>query len=312
MVDRSISYGHEVQSVSSGVSFLHYGDMTNVGDYLSSPRHYFEFRCEKRALVVGGGASNNYFAKRALGIPGARVLWGVGQSWPFGKDPSSFNQKLKSLLRRLAYQKASTRDRTLASATLPLVPCASVFHPIVDLPPGDSVSVVVNGNPRVSADLDILQHRLKQSAFKLDLVTNTLPLGQFMQAFARSRTIVTNSYHAAYWGLLSGREVHIVGYSSKFTSVAALFGFSASTVIRVGRGDGLALADAILASPSRMPLQLANADRDRREFRQLNLHFAESLREIGIEASLTAAEVSRDHFASSIQHPAVRPMAVAG
>lgn len=288
MTEMPTAPNHIEQSNRSKVQFLHYCDASNLGDYLSSPRHYFDFVSERPAVIVGGGASNNFFAKRALRMSGVRILWGVGQSWPFGTGPSQLDVLSKSIFRRLAYHRASTRDPGLVSSTLPLVPCVSVFNPITEIPPGEAVSVFVNRNPAVSAGVDDLRQELATSGNNFEVHTNALSIEDFTSAFARSRTVITNSYHAAYWGLLSGREVHIIGYSSKFTSLAELMGFKPDVIIRMSRGDGLSLAEGVASCADRSPMQLADARRVRRAFRQLNLDFAKSISEIGILATLNA------------------------
>jgi polysaccharide pyruvyl transferase WcaK-like protein len=118
------------------------------------------------------------------------------------------------------------------------------------------------------------------------VATNALAPDEFMRSFGRAGTIVTNSYHAAYWGLLSGRKVHIIGYSSKFVNLAALFGFPATSIVSVDRGDGLALNRAIARCADRAALQLAAPDRVKSQFRKHNLEFVRSLASIGVVASL--------------------------
>jgi hypothetical protein len=288
MTELPTAPGQIAESSKALVEFLHYGDLTNVGDYLASPRHYFDFVCKSPAVIVGGGASNNYFAKRAFSKPGVRVLWGVGQSWPFGTGPSPFGAVMKSMFRRLVYKRASIRDPSLVTSTLQLVPCVSVFNPITEIPPGQAVSVFVNGNPNVSGNVDVLRQQLARAGHDFEVYANTLPIEDFTSAFARSRTIITNSYHAAYWGLLSGREVHIIGYSSKFTSLAELFGFNPDAIIRMSRGDGVSLAEGVASCANRVPMRLADARRVRRAFRQMNLDFADSIAEVGIVATLNS------------------------
>jgi hypothetical protein len=292
MADLALARGRVADGKSASVEFLHYGDMTNVGDYLSSPRHYFDFDCARRTVIVGGGASNNFFAKRALQKRGVRVVWGVGQSWPFGREMSTIDGTLKYLLRRVTYAKASTRDPALASPILPLVPCVSVFHPITETPPGRETGVIVNGSERVSGDIEALRHRLATTVGgEIVFATNTIDLDDFEAAFARTRTLITNSFHAAYWGLLSGRAVHIIGYSSKFTNLARLFGYLPNAVEKVARGDGADLAAAIARCHGRAGLQLKDPAATRHAFRRMNLDFAESLLQVGVSATLNRNSV---------------------
>jgi polysaccharide pyruvyl transferase WcaK-like protein len=50
-------------------------------------------------------------------------------------------------------------------------------------------------------------------------ITNQAPEKDFMKCLAQSSHIITSSYHGAYWGLLSGRTVTLMGYSFKFKSL---------------------------------------------------------------------------------------------
>src|SRR5262245_30261400 len=52
----------------------------NLGDYLSSPRHYFTFEARDKLAVIGGGAWNDFAVQEAetRGFPYDRsVVWGV-------------------------------------------------------------------------------------------------------------------------------------------------------------------------------------------------------------------------------------------
>jgi hypothetical protein len=273
---------------AGSVQFLHYGETGNLGDLLCSPRHYFDFESDRRALIVGGGASNNFFCGRARRQPASvRIAWGIGQSWTFGAKASPVDRLLKSTVRRLTYAKASTRDPSLVSDQLPLVPCVSVFHPVTEIPAGREVVVLLNANEKVSG---APSGKTDAPAFGDALVaTNALGAEDFLGVFRRAGTIITNSYHAAYWGLLSGRSVHVIGYSSKFTNLAALFGFPESAVIRVGRGDGAALNRALAHCAARAPLRLERPEQVRSRFRERNLDFARALGAVGVSASLKRA-----------------------
>ena len=136
---------------TGAVRFLHYSDTGNIGDYLCSPRHYFDFASDRSVLIVGGGASNNFFCGRARKQRAdVRIAWGIGQSWTLGDDASPLDRLIKAAKRRLTYTKASTRDPLLAFDQLPLVPCVSVFHPVTEIAPGTDVGIFVNAHEQVS------------------------------------------------------------------------------------------------------------------------------------------------------------------
>ncbi|MBA4130868.1 MAG: hypothetical protein C0519_05540 [Hyphomicrobium sp.] len=291
----------DAEDRNASVAFLHYGDMTNIGDFLASPQHYFDFGAQRTVLIAGGGASNNFFAKRALRHKAkVRIAWAVGQSWPFEKVPSSIDVTLKQLLRRVTYCRASTRDPAMASLRLPLVPCPSAYHPLSELPPGTRRGIILNGNPRVSGSLAAtMASQRGQGSEKYIFATNELGVQDFTDAFSRMQIVTTNSYHAAYWGLLSGRKVHIIGYSTKFTSLAKLFGFPESAVVKCSRGDTESLNNAIESCLHRAPLQLRSPAETRAQFRSLNLDFAERLSQVGVAAHLKPAFRQKHELALS-------------
>ncbi len=276
---------------AGSVGFLHYGDTGNLGDFLCSPRHYFDFESDRNALIVGGGASNNFFCGRAR-RQGAnvRIAWGIGQSWALGVKPSSVDGLVKAGLRWLTYDKASTRDPSLVSNGLPLVPCVSVFHPVTELPLGEEIGIFLNSAAKVSGELHGRRENALTANSRAFVATNALPAAEFISALTRTGTIITNSYHAAYWGLLSGRGVHIIGYSSKFTNLAALFGFPESSVVGVSRGDPSGLDRAIAECAGREPLILATPELTRVQFRKRNLDFAGSLAAVGVAATLKSTQ----------------------
>lgn len=273
------------------VRFLHYGDTRNIGDFYCSPRHYFDFKSDRQTLIVGGGASNNFFCGRARRQRArVRIAWGIGQSWSFDAKSSPLDRLIKSAKRKLTYARASTRDPSLASEHLALVPCVSVFHPLTETPVGDELGVFLNSDEQVSGAQSGLRSAYASAIDPQALVaSNGLPVDVFAGLFRRAGTIITNSYHAAYWGLLSGRSVHILGYSSKFTDLAALFDFPASAVVRIRRGDGEALNRAIAQCADREPLRLTAPHLTRDRFRARNLDFARSLTAVGVSASLKRA-----------------------
>jgi hypothetical protein len=272
--------------MNGSVDFLHYDQTGNIGDLLCSPRHYFDFEAERDTVIVGGGASNSFFASRARRHRAkVRVGWGIGQSWRFDEPPGFLKMSLSHLKRRFCYDRVSTRDPSLVTPALPLVPCVSVFHPVTEIPCGEDVGVFLNANKRVSgqmaADTSALEDAYQRPIIR---AINVGDVGKFTDAFRQTKLLITNSYHAAYWGLLSGRQVHVIGYSSKFANLVALFGLGAERVIAVERGNVEELERAILGCVNREPLHCADPSGARNRFRSLNLDFAGNLETLGIRA----------------------------
>jgi hypothetical protein len=285
-----------MSKIRPAVRFLHYGETRNIGDFYCSPRHYFDFDSERETLIVGGGASNNFFCGRARKQRAQmRIAWGIGQSWSLDSKPSRVDRLIKSVKRKLTYARASTRDISLASKHLPLVPCVSVFHPVTEIPVGNELGIFLNSDTQVSGlQADFKRASTSTVHARALFANNGLAADEFMTLFGRTGSIITNSYHAAYWGLLSGRNVHILGYSSKFTNLAALFDFPESSVVRIRRGDSASLHRAIAACEEREPLRLKAPGAVRANFRARNLDFARSLADVGVKAQLKRPYADND------------------
>lgn len=278
--------------MSGRIDFLHYDKSGNIGDFLCSPRHYFDFKADRDTLIVGGGASNGFFASRARRLRAdVRVGWGIGQSWRFDSPPGFLMMWLSQLKRRFCYDLVSTRDPSLASLTLPLVPCVSVFHAVTEIPCGENIGVFLNASSSVSGR--ILQDTgFLEAAYDrpVNHAINVGEVDEFMETFRHTGLLITNSYHAAYWGLLSGRQVHVIGYSSKFTNLLALFGYGPERVIAVERGNVKELERAIHSCPGREPLKCEDPSGTRSRFRSLNLDFSKKLEVLGVSASIRITE----------------------
>jgi hypothetical protein len=154
-----------------------------------------------------------------------------------------------------------------------LVPCPSVFHPLCDTPVGTEDGIILNGGkPSGNNALKFLEQMASEG---LVVGTNYMHLQPFTESFAKTRRIVTNSYHVAYWGLLSGREISIVGYSSKFRSLAQLFDLSPQSIPIYRKGsDPTSLFEQARRA---VPIALGNPVLYKERFRQMNLDFAREL-----------------------------------
>jgi len=267
----------------SGVHFHHHsgtGRVPNLGDFLCTPKHYFVFESDRPALILGGGAFNGLGTQTASTFKASvRVCWAVGQSLRFDQHHAPLD---RSSVNRV-YAIATTRDPSIADGKIGLLPCVSVLHPIVDMPVGDRRGMILNFNPDVSGDvLDQVLAKYRDDGFLVS--TNATPADEFFANFRQIAELTTNSYHAAYWGLLSGRRVRLVGYSSKFVDLLALFGIGREHVEPYARGSGEALKQAVLAVAAKEPISLASAEDCKDRFRSMNLEFARSLEAVGIRA----------------------------
>lgn len=258
----------------------------NLGDYLSSPRHYFRYTptaAGRPVAVVGGGVFGNYERLR-MGTSvidmdnRIRVAWGVGLSNKNAGDDSS---KLIEVARSFDY--ITTRDPDNASDAMPFCPCASVMNSIAEMPVGTKTGILLNFDPRASGP-----NPLEMLASFKDMVvgTNAVSESDFRTLFGRTSHIVTNSYHTAYWGLMSGRSVAIVGFSSKYESIRAMFGLDPA-IYRYKKGDGEGLGSAIAtALADGKFVRLENGPDYREKFRDLNRQYAAKLVEAGVFAKI--------------------------
>ncbi|MCM4159362.1 polysaccharide pyruvyl transferase family protein [Antarcticibacterium flavum] len=209
-------------------------DIDNAGDYYSSPVHYFkelgdiqvdifdfknsadtnlEEQISNNALIIGGGGLLNRKSFKfqmktfeALAGRGKKtVLWGVGHN---SKNKKDFRKLESYNIKTEKFGLAGTRDYSLSKEW---VPCVSCLNEVFD----KSYSAI--------RETGIILHKktLKNSriaaAFKdYPLISNSQDLEQFVEFIGTSENIITDSYHAMYWGILLNKKVVVVPNSSKF------------------------------------------------------------------------------------------------
>jgi hypothetical protein len=246
---------------------------------LCTPRNYFSFSSDRPALIVGGGAYNDLGVRdaRRFDVP-VRVAWALGRSFRAGVAIKALDERTIAA----TFALATTRDPQFATDTVQLLPCVSALHPIVDTAPGKERGLFLNHDEAASGGE--IDHILRRKEEGCRIATNSLPETEFLSAFAHVGQITTNSYHAAYWALLSGRSVNVVGYSTKFTNLLALLGLDGGAVIPYRRGDSESLARALQIAENREPLSLRDPSAFKARFREMNMDFAELLGKYGIVA----------------------------
>lgn len=277
--------------------FLNHWPRTfNVGDFLLNPILYFDFgikiykkfieknnNFDETKLIIGGGAYLDLGVKKVKEIsPKVSVSWSIGRSSNFNIN----NDKIESIVTSAeeTYDFCGSRDIENTKGKIDFVPCVSVFNDIVDLPIGTKTGIFLNGNIK-RTDSKIMEKYLELSRKNEEIIfsLNSFSEIEIKKMFSQTKHIITNSYHMAYWGLLSGRAVSIIGYSSKFTSLLNIFEKDESYLLRYDKNNLSDLEKLIDMSISKKTfLNLSNPHKFKERFKDLNFNFANKLVQNGV------------------------------
>jgi hypothetical protein len=205
---------------------LHVIDPQNIGDLLSAPSHYFPFPDHEKSsvdlrqvssenplsshLIVGGGGL--LFPRflepiQQLGEMGSRgklIAWGVGQQ-AYGATDRASIQSFNYAQYLDRFDLVGIRD---VDSGYNWVPCASCMHSSFDQPRQIKHEFVVFSHRKYQLHIDKFP-RMTHANDSLEQVLDFLGSGE---------TILTSSYHGAYWGTLLGRKVLAFPFSSKFAT----------------------------------------------------------------------------------------------
>lgn len=195
---------------------LHVRNSKNAGDRFSNPLDYFEFPGDEvkiadmreppdvrpDVVIYGGGSiiTSPDFRK----FEGAKIVaWGVGhheRARPW-HDAMAEAHKRAALMCELYFP----RD---AIAGFDQGPCASCMHPAFD-----AVSNPVHEVVRYSAARRVI---VDDPAEAPHMSNEDSTIEDAIRFLASGRTVITSSYHGAYWAGLLGRKVKLVPWGSKF------------------------------------------------------------------------------------------------
>lgn len=256
------------------INFEHKTHTGNLGDLLCSPKYYFDFEPGEANRVIGGGVQTSYILGKQT-TPPHSVLWGVGCT---GNVKKSEKARCRDVL---AW---GIRDRLLVKDEKNFLPCVSVLHPMLDLPlpTSERTLLYINADPRISTLATLKKIKEIASKNNVSLLTNRASEKKFVEHLATSTHIISTSYHGAYWGLLSGRSVTLIGYSFKFKSLLNIMGLE-SNYIRFSKGDQESFMNAINhALKNGDKLSLSEPDLLKRKFREKQHRFAGLLEQNGI------------------------------
>lgn len=206
------------QTLAPGVLSVHRRDSGNIGDMMCSPFRYFRI-AEKLyeldiepldalspllslrddPLIIGGGglfAFEGAINSLLNRYRGPKIGWGVGRNNPLQGRGNQIQTDKFTLL--------GIRDWHSGHEWLPCVSCLS---PLFDLYRGapaqydfvlydhQHVRLPIEGHPRLN--------------------NGCMSFPQVLAFLSSGETVVTNSYHGAYWARLLGRRVVVLPFSDR-------------------------------------------------------------------------------------------------
>lgn len=196
---------------------LHIRDSRNAGDRFSSPLDYFD--CGKRhavaadmrrppavnpsAVVYGGGSITASPDFRRW--PCTTIAWGVGHHErvrPWAEAMQAEHERAAALC-----DLYFPRD-LVPGFEARWTPCASCMHPVFDEPLPEPRHPVVRYSAcrRIDVSNGAAPHMTNEDG----------TIEEAVRFLASGATVVTSSYHGAYWAHLLGRNVELVPWGSKF------------------------------------------------------------------------------------------------
>ncbi len=222
------------EQYNNDVVNVHRYDLTNAGDFYCAPHHYFDElkgkyldifdyksdeievrknwieQISNNALIIGGGGLLNHHAFNKqmrlfekLNIKGKKtVVWGIGHNknrWPdfekYNVNPSKFGL-------------FGTRDYSVANEWLP---CVSCLHPMFD-----KKYIIENEIGVVFHKKNINKLEVISKFNKFPSIYNSSNFEEIIKFIGSCDTLLTDSYHGMYWGLLLNKKVLHFSESSKF------------------------------------------------------------------------------------------------
>ena len=255
--------------VKNKIKYVHITHTGNLGDELCSPRHYFNCTSAKADTIMGGGVQTRYILGEKQ-PPKNTILWGAGSTGKLDENTMTNCDDF------LAW---GIRDKSLVTNEHNFLPCVSALHPMLDLPlpKAEKTLLHINADPRIYS-YRVLKEVKKMAEINNSIfITNRAPEKDFVKCLAQSSHIITSSYHGAYWGLLSGRTVTLMGYSFKFESLLNILNLEANYIPFI-KGNQETLIEATKqAFIKKKPLKLDYHKDVLKQFRDKQLNFSKTL-----------------------------------
>lgn len=199
---------------------IHRKKNKNIGDHFCNPSRYFSFDdietydvldpnipiSNNHVIIGGGGLIHPKFYSSLLKIkskePKKIITWGIG----FNNDKGN-NEEIKDLSFFDDLDKCGIRDFRNFEFPNTYIPCVSCMHSAFDIKYNvkNKISCFYHYNRRDLSPKNIptLDNRQKDIFKTIKFIGET-------------ETLLTDSFHGAYWGQLLGKNVQVVSWSVKF------------------------------------------------------------------------------------------------
>jgi hypothetical protein len=208
---------------------LHLRNTHNVGDRFCHPLDYINtfqpgfttkhrvyiadiknpFKLQPDLIIVGGGALGFYTPQVQQRFPEATlVAWGVGCT---NSNLQPVSQAQHDIARE-GYALWGSRDVNTSNF---LVPCVSCMHPDFELVQQSTHPVVVYGH----AERQSLQAQAASHGYPYLDNLDKGGIAKVLRFLGSGETVITSSYHGAYWATLLGKKVAIIPFGAKFFSL---------------------------------------------------------------------------------------------
>ena len=195
---------------------VHRKAKNNIGDLYCNPSRYFnidcvsgdvlknDFQINDNDLIIGGGGLihkkfGTYIENMINSNPRTTTLWGVGHN--FGKKHNQYYPKWINKCNLVGI-----RD-WIDGYHGYYLPCVSCMHDAFDLE-YNTLHDVVYYTHAYKTKLTNTIHPV--------LSNNELDFYKVIKFLASGDTVITDSYHGAYWAQLLGKNVQVASWSVKF------------------------------------------------------------------------------------------------
>lgn len=195
----------------------------NIGDYWCNPSRYFEFSdlqsgeimyndfpITNQALIVGGGGLiHKKFSQHIQTLldknPKVSALWGIGHNFSRKYERKSTKPYYPDWTNRATL--VGIRD-WINGHHNSYLPCVSCMHPAFDKKYDVKHEVVFYTHA--------FKSKYQYTKGDVWLKNNETDFDAVIEFLGSANTIITDSYHGAYWAQLLGKDVRVLSWSVKF------------------------------------------------------------------------------------------------